>query len=472
MKRNIGGKPLDDGQEEAMDLIADFAQKPGFGVFPITGPGGAGKTALLPLIAEEFGGQMSGVTPTNKAAKVAQQRLTAAGYGHIKVQTIDRTLVKSFNAPVYCSTCKTKTYKVLCGHVNSIREGFERGERRQNAVSGCLFLDEASMVDQDAGAIVEAACRETETKLIVMGDHRQLGPVRGVAYWAKELADPRGHGGVHLTVNHRALAGGAVDVFTDYFYRRAWDEPADTFEQLCENLLPLAVGYRLGDAQTSAVRVISREEYEMFASHFRYDRTVTLVGTNEERQSLNQEIRGHRWPGKKLSGALPVEGDLLMARFVDPRLGIMKGSEFRATSDARPCDIPRQLAGYLETPECPDLFRAKVLEYGMFEVDLMDEDGEFVDLGPIFGGSLVEAKWTGSWDAAGVITAGVGAGKGGWPLKYGRELSYGYAMTADYSQGSQYENVIVMPKDMYFRDGRNAIYTAISRAKKQLWIVI
>ena len=47
-----------------------------------------------------------------------------------------------------------------------------------------------------------------------------------------------------------------------------------------------------------------------------------------------------------------------------------------------------------------------------------------------------------------------------------------YALTVHKSQGSEFENVIiVLPKDQPGMLTRNLIYTAVTRAKKKVWII-
>lgn len=61
-----------------------------------------------------------------------------------------------------------------------------------------------------------------------------------------------------------------------------------------------------------------------------------------------------------------------------------------------------------------------------------------------------------------------------WQAKKGtQEFTFGYALTVHKSQGSQWDNVIVFDEASAFRDeARKWLYTAITRAAKQLTVVV
>lgn len=51
-------------------------------------------------------------------------------------------------------------------------------------------------------------------------------------------------------------------------------------------------------------------------------------------------------------------------------------------------------------------------------------------------------------------------------------FEYAYAITAHKSQGSEWNNVVVFDDSNVFgKDGKNWLYTAITRAKKKLVII-
>ena len=50
-------------------------------------------------------------------------------------------------------------------------------------------------------------------------------------------------------------------------------------------------------------------------------------------------------------------------------------------------------------------------------------------------------------------------------------FEFAYAVTCHKAQGSEYDNVVVLDESAFFEDGREWLYTAVTRAKKKLTIV-
>ena len=50
-------------------------------------------------------------------------------------------------------------------------------------------------------------------------------------------------------------------------------------------------------------------------------------------------------------------------------------------------------------------------------------------------------------------------------------FEFAYAVTCHKAQGSEYDFVVVLDESGYFEDGKQWLYTAVTRAKKRLIVV-
>jgi exodeoxyribonuclease-5 len=151
-----------------------------------------------------------------------------------------------------------------------------------------------------------------------------------------------------------------------------------------------------------------------------------LVGKNETRHDLNKRIR------KQLGfvGAYPQNHDRMVMLMNENRLGVLNGTIFRA--------IKSELAEY---------------DTNVLYMDIMYEKEHLRGL---------------------KFDAGPFTGKECQPGRSVLQADYGYALTVHKAQGSQWPSVVVYDDGFAKRESsmRNRwLYTAITRAEKQLYIV-
>lgn len=158
-----------------------------------------------------------------------------------------------------------------------------------------------------------------------------------------------------------------------------------------------------------------------------YDQVI--VGRNNTRSGINQLIRGMIG----FSTALPVVGDRLICLKNEKKIGILNGEMFKVKSI--------------------ELNKSKYSFYNKYQlVDIDTED------------KIITAKVHNSFFDGSDIPD--------WRYRKGtQEFDYGYAITAHKSQGSQWNNVLIIDESWCFReDSKRWLYTAITRAQNKILI--
>ena len=273
----------------------------------VEGAAGSGKTTMLGVAIEAAADQGRAsrvVTPTKKAADVAQQELgtptaSVAALVHAHGWRWNRDGVWTRLAP---GDTDSETGRPYAGVPKASQ--LAPGER--------VIVDEAGMLDQDTALALFAVAAEHGATLALVGDRAQLPAV--------------GRGGgldMAATIRGRTIDMAEVHRFTDPAYAelsvrlRDRADPGAIFDQLTAlGLIRLhtdADGLREHIAQR-------REEGE----------TVT-VATNDEAARLNERIRDHRTHTAAVddqvtatgSDGLPIgRGDLIQTRKNDTGLGV------------------------------------------------------------------------------------------------------------------------------------------------------
>lgn len=159
------------------------------GAFVLSGKAGSGKTdaiaTIIGRLRKEGTEPIYVVTPTGKAALVIKDRLKKDGRAgddrSVAVSTIDHLLYRSVR-----EHCRTpghyKTYKDalknLLEHGPAFLDEFEDRAKKVQLTPRALIIDEASMVDQLRMAALLSVVSTVSLKyLVVAGDERQLPPI-------------------------------------------------------------------------------------------------------------------------------------------------------------------------------------------------------------------------------------------------------------------------------------------------------
>ncbi|TFD79414.1 MobF family relaxase [Cryobacterium fucosi] len=236
----------------------------------VEGAAGAGKTTMLAAVIEAaaaHGRTTRVITPTKKAADVAQQELGVATDSVAKLVHDHGWRWNRDDVWTRFAVGETdpETGARYMGPAAAAR--LVRGER--------IVVDEAGMLDQDTALALLTLADEHGATLALVGDRAQLAAIGrgGVLNIAAQLI-PRVHS---LTAVHR---------FTDPAYatltvqmRRA-EAPASLFDRL--RALGLVVLHESTDALL-----------ETLAREWREGDAIT-VATNDEARELNARIRGQR----------------------------------------------------------------------------------------------------------------------------------------------------------------------------------
>ena len=389
----------------------------------LAGAAGTGKTTLMRAVLSQWGGDVTLLAPTGKAARrlsevVGQSASTIHGalYAQVEEQRDEKTR----------------------------RERLVFGDRKGLGEGGLVVVDEASMVDASLAADVRAACTAHGSTLLWVGDHEQLPPVSGT--WGVPFDRPT----ACLTQVHRqALESPVLDLATCIREARA-----STFS-------------RWTDADGACSRVaITRLDDAVAWAEEAADR-VLLTWTNRVRVHGNNLTRARR--GLPLRAL--VAGENVVVTFNSHALGIMNGETFTVTR-VEPCEelslaIERTvLWAWLEGMErpvlvCPDGFDGHIRtgeSERAFNRSLWAPiwQREREDILPV----MERAGW--DWDD---LRA--------WRNRANARVvqcTYGYVLTAHKAQGSQYPTVgfVSCPSLRTHADHdfvRRLTYTAVTRAQ-------
>ena len=158
-----------------------------------------------------------------------------------------------------------------------------------------------------------------------------------------------------------------------------------------------------------------------------YDQVI--VGRNATRNGLNGMIRG--MIGK--TSALPEINDRLICLRNEKKMGILNGEMFRVLA--------------VEPNKSPHSFYNR---YGLIDVDTEERKVVVKVHNAFFDGSEIPE----------------------WKFRKGtQEFDYGYAITAHKSQGSQWNDVVIIDESWCFReDAKRWLYTAITRAQNKILV--
>lgn len=405
---------LTDSQKECLEKCENELEEKGEAV--IVGPAGSGKTTLSFSVRSRWPKNVLFMGPTGKAA-------------------VRLTQVTGKKAETMHSALYGMAEEVEDGDTLSLR--FGDPSPITGAVDGTLIIvDEASMVGEDLAADLRKQAQEDGAKVLWMGDHYQLPPVKGT--WGVNLLDPT----AELTEIHR----------------QALDNP----------IIDFATKIRLGEA-TKFNRWDDRCSYvsghleEAVTKSMNEDMQV-LTYTNRTRIAVNNIHR------KKLgyNSSYPRIGETLVCLQNNKFHGIMNGEQViidRIEPHYQATQLYNEPVHIAYQKDCK---RGFLLMPSMF------------NSGASMWHRLLEPF-------KGYANIQMTKFKMGWSHREVREFkqyytrgaflhaTWGYCLTCHKSQGSQWSNVMVltdnsmkyaMQRDPDF--GRRLLYTAVTRASKNL----
>ena len=405
-------------QQEAAALIEAWYHHLNTQIFVLCGYAGTGKTFLVDYVVRALGlvaGESAAfVAPTGKAASVLIKAGVPATTVHSLIYTREEDIEVDENGEV-------------------ISEQFLRFVRRESIDSKIklIVLDETSMVSDD----VLRDLLSFGVKCLCCGDPAQLPPVGG----------------------SNTLLSTPVITLKE-IVRQERDNP----------IVRLAARVRAGErpayGEDGCVSVIPRRALDADARRALFTQAdQIIVGTNRTRAMINREVRAIR--GISPDRVLPQDGEKIICTLNDWSKPLDERGNFHLVNGiiGRCYRVREQLDGLGQLDFQPDFLAERV-------EDLPFDTGVFVR----------GQYYHGYGNRACLLTNGILVHENNREMlrrfKVRREdtvcrFEFAYAVTCHKAQGSEYDFVVVIDESGYFEDGKEWLYTAVTRAKKRLVII-
>lgn len=274
-----------------------------------------------------------------------------------------------------------------------------------------VVLDECSMVDEEVGADLISFGK----KILVLGDPAQLPPVGAGGYFTERKPDHM------LTEVHRqARDSGVLDLAT--YVREGGDVMARAADRWCRE--DCEVVFAGTNTDRLRARVLAADQ--------------VILGTNKKRHAFNarhRELLGR-------TTLFPEIGDKVICLRNDRDMGLLNGSMWRVRDSSH--DPDKKMVGM------------EIVADGS-----LDPDAE-------------ESVAVRCWDHH-FVGRESALQEMGWSRRHEQEFDHAYAITCHKSQGSQWDDVVVFDESRTFKGAdmqRRWLYTAVTRAAKQLMVVV
>lgn len=405
-------------QAEAAALIEEWFVHLNTQIFVLCGYAGTGKTFLVDYVVRDLGlvpGESAVfVAPTGKAASVLIRAGVPASTVHSLIYTREEDIEVNEDGEV-------------------VSERFLRFVKKEKIDSDIrlIVLDETSMVSDD----VLRDLLSFGVKCLCCGDPAQLPPVKGSnsllsmpVVTLKEIVRQEKDNPI-VRLAEKVRRGGLPQFGSDG----------------CVNVIPRR-------AFTAAVREQLYAEADQI-----------IVGTNRTRGAVNREARFMR--GIPEGALLPCEGEKLVCTLNDWSKTLDEKGDFHLVNGiiGTCSNVREQLDGLGQLDFTPDFLPHAVSDL------------------PFDAGIFTHGRYLHGYGAkACFLTNGILVHEDNSEMlrrfKVRREdavcrFEFAYAVTCHKAQGSEYNNVVVIDESAFFEDGRQWLYTAVTRAKKQLTIV-
>ncbi len=405
-------------QQEAAALIEAWYHHLNTQIFVLCGYAGTGKTFLVDYVVRALGltaGESAAfVAPTGKAASVLIQSGVPATTVHSLIYTREEDIEVDENGEI-------------------ISEQFLRFVKKESIDSKIklIVLDETSMVSDD----VLRDLLSFGVKCLCCGDPAQLPPVGG----------------------SNTLLSTPVITLKE-IVRQERDNP------IVRLAARVRAGVRPAYGEDGCVSVIPRRALDADARRALFTQAdQIIVGTNRTRAMINREVRAIR--GISPDRVLPQDGEKIICTLNDWSKPLDEKGDFHLVNGiiGRCYRVREQLDGLGQLDFQPDFLAERV-------EDLPFDTGVFVR----------GQYYHGYGNRACLLTNGILVHENNREMlrrfKVRREdtvcrFEFAYAVTCHKAQGSEYDFVVVIDESGYFEDGKEWLYTAVTRAKKRLVII-
>ena len=397
---------LSPDQEKVREAIVAFADSSDH-LLTVGGYAGTGKTTVVAESIRALGQNrppLAFCAFSGKAASVMQAKLTAAGVLRPSdyCGTIHGLIYNLLNSKLKTQMKQTMESEVLAART-PVTERMEmdlqftqKGNKFKN---GFVVLDEASMVSEDIFADMTA----TGARILAVGDHGQLPPVRATNYL---MQNPM----VRLEKIHRQAEG----------------DPIIAMSRLAREDGKIPIGV-YGDGVEKVRRTGDCEYADRVTRDW-----MMLCGRNATRVWWNEALR---------------------KRFGFTEHDVMAGERVICLKNNKELQIFNGMLGEVRG----------IQQSGAHWYNISVE----MELGPIFNGQVLKHQFGSQSTLYSYPPAGINE------YQIGDIFDWGWAITTHKSQGSEWDNVCVIEERFMSsnEDWCRWIYTAVTRARKQLLVV-
>lgn len=409
-------------QDDALVRVSRWLENPGEQqLFRLFGYAGTGKTTLARHLAEGVAGDVLFAAYTGKAASVLRKS------GATNAQTL--------HSLIYLPKERSKErYNDLKQEIEDVErmiheemsewgpdwQGNPELEDRLTKLRGDLRVEERNSKRPDFSLNVDSPLRDAALLVVdecSMVNEEMAQDILSFGAPVLVLGDPEQLPPVTGT---GYFTNAKPNVMLTEIHRQARDNP------IIDLATRVRSRERLSRGQYGTSSVIARATPELAL-----EANQILVGTNATRTSTNDRMRqlkgfGARWP---------MEGEKLVCLRNDKDHGLLNGTLHTVLSDSE------EVGGYINLRIRPE--------------DAPGAEPLLVPAHPEhFGG---DPEQIGYWDR-----------------RNAQEFTFGYALTVHKSQGSQWDNVLIIDQSGVFKDPdtrRKWLYTAITRAADTVTIV-
>ncbi len=474
-------KTLNPGQKEAFDKIVEYIDNGQEDAFVLKGYAGTGKTYLIKQVIEyiiqtEEHSKLALTAPTNKAVKVlynnsANNNTSSKGY-------LFEDLFDSNSRIVYSTIHKLLALKEIVSDSGAVT--FETSEFGSIELSDYqyLFVDEVSMLDDKLTNIVLS---KKKLKVIFLGDPCQIPQIgKGECIPFNSITQP--YVFKYAELNEIMRQKGDNAIIAQSFIIRNNLHSQDPLPSRESALNDKQEGIIVLDsiADKSRIRSLFREYIDTPQFRANPDYFKVIAWRNETIRYVNGVIRevlyGTNAPtfvvGEKLITQKPVFERVIIKK----RRGSIDGWRV-AVPNSEELVLENITEDYIVMKESASMDTFKAYELTVSYTDFIK--GELVKKKIKVVHEEDKAKFTEYLEQLkGVAVKGKKAFL--WvryfnALKYTADINYNYTLSIHKSQGSTYQNVLLLEEDVNKNPNvveRNRIkYTAYTRAAKRLYVL-
>lgn len=430
---------LTNGQEQGLAMarkLKEYKKEPRLAV--LAGYAGTGKTTLLKMVAEELGYPII-VAPTGKAA--------------LRVKEATGVTAKTIHSWMYDAKEDENT-----GEVSFSRKGPDELDVGESHI---LVIDEASMVYEELWDDIYDSCVMMKMNILIVGDPFQLPPVQ-------KSRDSMGNErefnllSEKFTYHERVLLTEVV--------RQALESPIIRASMMVREGDPAMAVFQLP-------RIKPSELVDRAAAMVRLG-GVAICHRNETRNKLNVAVRRSLGkPDNQIQAGEPLlvlQNNYRLMRFngesvqfqgwIDEPAGEHKIKDWIRKQEA----VSRFGVAQLEPTEADPRSHAILCEEQVFgRLGHLSDPPIVKTARTIFGRSCIVTP-----EEAALMSPEDREQALGYPFLH---ANFGYVMTCHKSQGSEWNNVLVVLEPslrMNDADGKRWLYTAITRAKESVTLCL